>query len=93
MNRLLSRRIAVREDIDKRVSLEAEYIISTHSTLRQTAKLFGVSKSTVHVDMSQRLKKINGKKYKKIEKILQINFAEKHIRGGKATKEKYLYKL
>ena len=77
----------MREDIDKRVSLEAEYIISTHSTLRQTAKLFGVSKSTVHVDMSQRLKKINGKKYKKIEKILQINFAEKHIRGGKATKE------
>ena len=81
----------MREDIDKRVSLEAEYIISTHSTLRQTAKLFGVSKSTVHVDMSQRLKKINGKKYKKIEKILQINFAEKQIRGGKATKEKYLY--
>lgn len=81
----------MREDIDKRVSLEAEYIMSTHSTLRQTAKLFGVSKSTVHVDMSQRLKKINGKKYKKIEKILQINFAEKHIRGGKATKEKYLY--
>lgn len=86
----MSRRIAVREDIDKRVMLEAEYIISTHSTLRQTAKLFGVSKSTVHVDMSQRLKRINGKKYKKIEKILQINFAEKHIRGGKATKEKYL---
>lgn len=80
----------MREDIDKRVMLEAEYIISTHSTLRQTAKLFGVSKSTVHVDMSQRLKRINGKKYKKIEKILQINFAEKHIRGGKATKEKYL---
>ena len=80
----------MKDDITKRVLLEAEYIISTHSTLRQTADLFGVSKSTVHVDMSNRLRKINGKKYQKIEKILQINFAEKHIRGGKATKEKYL---
>ncbi len=80
----------MKEDISKRVLLEAEYIISTHSTLRQTAHLFGVSKSTVHVDMSHRLRKICGKKYQKIEKILDTNFCEKHIRGGQATKEKYL---
>lgn len=80
----------MKEEITKRVLLEAEYILSTHSTLRQTAHLFGVSKSTVHVDMSERLKKINSKKYQKIEKILNINFSEKHLRGGQATKEKYL---
>ncbi len=80
----------MKDDITKRVLLEAEYIISTHSTLRQTAQLFGVSKSTVHVDMSNRLRKLNAKKHNKIEKILQINFSEKHIRGGNATREKYL---
>ncbi len=78
------------EGITRRVLLEAEYILSTRSTLRQTAHLFGVSKSTVHVDMSERLKKLNAKKYQKIEKILLINFSEKHIRGGQATRKKYL---
>ncbi len=82
----------MKEEIRKRVLLEAEYIISTLSTLRQTATLFGVSKSTVHVDMSKRLKKLNEKKFKKITKILNINFSEKHIRGGLATKRKYLNK-
>ena len=82
----------MKEKICKRVLLEAEYIISTLSTLRQTATLFGVSKSTVHVDMSKRLKKLSEKKYRKIEKILDINFSEKHIRGGQATKIKYLNK-
>ena len=80
----------MREEICKRVLLEAEYIIGTRSTLRHTAGLFGVSKSTVHVDMSKRLKRISEKKYKKIEKILNINFSEKHLRGGLATKNKYL---
>ncbi len=82
----------MKDDISKRVLLEAEYIISTHSTLRKTARLFGVSKSTVHVDMSTRLRKINEKKYFKIAKILNINFSEKHIRGGEATRKKYLNK-
>ncbi len=82
----------MREEICKRVLLEAEYITGTRSTLRQTAALFGVSKSTVHVDMSKRLKKLSEKKYKKIEKILNINFSEKHLRGGQATKNKYLLK-
>lgn len=82
----------MRDEICKRVLLEAEYIIGTRSTLRQTAALFGVSKSTVHVDMSKRLKKLSEKKYKKIEKILDINFSEKHLRGGQATKIKYLSK-
>ena len=82
----------MREEICKRVLVEAEYIIGTRSTPRQTAALFGVSKSTVHVDMSKRLKKLSEKKYKKIEKILDINFSEKHLRGGQATKIKYLSK-
>ncbi len=82
----------MKEEIRKRVLLEAEYILSTLSTLRQTATLFGVSKSTVHVDMSKRLKKLSEKKFKKITKILDINFSEKHIRGGQATKIKYLNK-
>ena len=82
----------MREEICKRVLLEAEYIIGTRSTLRQTAALFGVSKSTVHVDMSKRLKKLSEKKYKKIEKILDINFSEKHLRGEKKKKIKYLSK-
>ncbi len=82
--------LAVKDEIGKRVLLEAEFILSTKSTLRQTAALFGVSKSTVHVDMSKRLIKLSEKKYKKIEKILNLNFAEKHLRGGQATKNKYL---
>ncbi len=82
--------LAVKDEIGKRVLLEAEFILSTKSTLRQTAALFGVSKSTVHVDMSKRLRKLSEKKYKKIEKILNLNFAEKHLRGGQATKNKYL---
>lgn len=80
----------MKDEIGKRVLLEAEFILSTKSTLRQTAALFGVSKSTVHVDMSKRLRKLSEKKYKKIEKILNLNFAEKHLRGGQATKNKYL---
>ena len=82
--------LAVKDEIGKRVLLEAEFILSTKSTLRQTSALFGVSKSTVHVDMSKRLRKLSEKKYKKIEKILNLNFAEKHLRGGQATKNKYL---
>jgi putative DeoR family transcriptional regulator (stage III sporulation protein D) len=51
-----------------------------------------MSKSTVHIDLSQRLKKIDKKLYEKIKKILEINFSEKHIRGGNSTKNKYLLK-
>jgi putative DeoR family transcriptional regulator, stage III sporulation protein D len=67
----------------------ANYILQTHSTVRRAAKVFSVSKSTIHYDVSYRLKKINYPLYVKINKILTDNFNEKHIRGGEATKNKY----
>ncbi len=67
----------------------AEYIIRNKTTVRDAAKKFGISKSTVHNDVSERLKKINPVLYSEVRKILDINKAERHIRGGMATKEKF----
>lgn len=67
----------------------ALYIIENKATVRQTAKVFGISKSTVHKDVSERLKKINGILYSSVKKILEENKAERHIRGGEATRIKY----
>lgn len=67
----------------------AEYIIEHHSTVRATAKAFGISKSTVHKDLTERLKKVNPQLYGEARKILDLNKQERHIRGGMATKEKY----
>ncbi len=75
--------------LENRVLKLSEYIIQHKSTIRDTAKFFGVSKSTVHKDLSQRLKYINTKIYKEVKKILEINKSERHIRGGFATKNKY----
>ncbi|MDI3481309.1 MAG: putative DeoR family transcriptional regulator, stage sporulation protein [Tepidanaerobacteraceae bacterium] len=68
----------------------AAYIIDTRATVRQAAKVFGVSKSTVHKDMTERLLEINPEKAKMVKQVLEFNKAERHIRGGKATKKKYL---
>lgn len=67
----------------------AKFIINTHSTIRETAKNFGYSKSTVHNDLSKKLKKINIGLFEKVDEILKKNFSEKHIRGGLATQKKY----
>lgn len=72
-----------------RIIQEAKHIVLTGNTLRQTAKFFGVSKSTVHLDMSKRLKKINIDLYLKVSKKLDFNFSQKHIRGGNSTAKKY----
>lgn len=80
------------EDLFDRVTREAEHILATHHTIRKTAKIFGRSKSTIHSDVSIKLKKINPYLHDKISRILCENFADKHNRGGKATKEKYLKK-
>ena len=77
------------EDIVERVIKEAEYIAQTGATVRKTAKIFHFSKSTVHKDVSERLKELNGELYKKVKKVLQLNLSERHIRGGMATKRKY----
>ena len=79
----------VKETLEKRAIKLGEYIIKHKATVRLTAKKFGVSKSTVHKDVSERLKCINKSLHKEVKKILEINKAQRHIRGGCATKMKY----
>lgn len=76
-------------NIEDRVKKLARYIIDTKSTVRATAKEFGVSKSTVHKDMATRLKTINKPLYIEVRKVLDENKEQRHIRGGIATREKY----
>lgn len=75
--------------IDERAIELAHYIIDSKDTVRGAAKKFGISKSTVHKDVSERLKKINPILAKEVRLILDENKAERHIRGGMATKLKY----
>lgn len=77
------------EDIIERIIKEAEYIASTGATVRATAKVFHFSKSTVHKDVSERLKEIDVELYKQVKKVLNVNLLERHVRGGEATKRKY----
>ncbi len=77
------------KDIEERTTQIARYIIETKSTVRAAAKKFGISKSTVHKDVTERLKKINRDLYIKIREVLDINKPERHLRGGEATKKKY----
>ena len=67
----------------------AVYIIETGATVRAAAKRFGVSKSTVHKDISQKLPKLNQRLYQQVRCVLDTNKAERHIRGGLATRAKY----
>ncbi len=75
--------------VEQRAVELAEYIIENQTTVRAAAKKFGISKSTVHIDVSQRLKKVNPELYNSVRKVLDINKAERHIRGGMATKQKF----
>lgn len=77
--------------IEDRVYEVAQYILDTGCTVRQAAKKFEISKSTVHKDVSQRLKQFNPALADEVRKVLDVNKAERHIRGGQATKEKYLH--
>lgn len=79
----------MKEDLMERILNVANHIINTHDTIRKTASVFGYSKSTIHHDVSVKLKKIDYGLYKKTKDILDENFADKHIRGGEATKKKY----
>lgn len=76
--------------VEERAAMLGEYIIESKATVRKTAKKFGVSKSTVHKDVSQRLKVINPAMYRAVREVLEINKSERHIRGGIATRNKYL---
>jgi putative DeoR family transcriptional regulator (stage III sporulation protein D) len=73
----------------KRAVDVGEYIEKSHATVRETARAFGVSKSTVHKDVTDRLPKIRPQLAKLVREVLDLNKAERHIRGGEATKKKY----
>lgn len=75
--------------IEERTVELAEYIIRNKCTVRDAAKKFGISKSTVHKDVTQRLKKINSCLAHEVGKVLLENKRQRHLRGGLATKEKY----
>lgn len=79
----------MKDFVEQRAVELAEYIIENSSTVRAAAKKFGVSKSTVHMDITKRLRFSNPSLYTCVRKVLDINKAERHIRGGLATKEKY----
>lgn len=81
----------MKEYIEERAMEIGTYIIREGATVRQTALRFGVSKSTVHKDVSERLTYINPSLAAQVRKVLDVNKAERHIRGGMATKEKYLH--
>ena len=75
--------------IDDRATRLGEYIVENKATVRRAAKQFGVSKSTVHKDVSQRLKYLDSGLYRDVKHVLSVNKAQRHIRGGLATKKKY----
>ena len=79
----------MREDLEARAQKLAVYIIEGRTTIRAAAKHFGISKSTVHKDLSERLETCNHSLYIQVQAILAENKAERHIRGGLATRRKY----
>lgn len=76
-------------DIDQRAVTLGQHILSTQDTIRKTAEIYQMAKSTVHYDVSHRLKEINYSLYLEVLTVLEKNFSEKHIRGGQSTREKY----
>ncbi|RDY22824.1 sporulation transcriptional regulator SpoIIID [Romboutsia maritimum] len=79
----------MRSHIEERAIVVAKYILEKNTTVRQTAKTFGVSKSTIHKDVTERLEEINPSLAKEVKMVLEKNKSERHIRGGMATKLKY----
>lgn len=79
----------MRDMVHQRAIVLGEYIIENKATVRTAAKQFNVSKSTVHKDVAERLKYIQPQLYKEVKKVLEVNKAQRHIRGGLATKMKY----
>lgn len=79
----------MKEYIELRAKQLAEYICQNKATVRDAAKAFGISKSTVHKDVAERLKYIDVRLYERAKDVLKINLSERHLRGGMATKAKY----
>ncbi len=80
----------MKDMVEERASMLGEYIVNNKATVRAAAKEFGISKSTVHMDVAERLKRVDPSLYGQVREVLEINKAQRHIRGGLATKEKYL---
>ncbi len=78
--------------IEERCVILAEYLVEHHATVRSVATAFGVSKSTVHKDITQTLKRIDIDLYNDAKAVLENNKQERHIRGGEATRQKYILK-
>ena len=83
----------MKDYIEERAINIANFIIDSNATVRQTAKQFGISKSTVHKDVTERLAQINPSLAREARKVLDVNKSERHIRGGMATREKYLHQM
>ena len=81
----------MKDYIEERAVEIANYIIETNTTVRYAAKHFGISKSTVHKDVTERLEQVNPTLAQETRKVLDVNKQERHIRGGMATKEKYAH--
>ena len=81
--------MSLKEYIEERVILIARYIIDNNATVRQAAKKFGVSKSTIHKDVTDRLRHVNNALWKEVQELLNKNKQERHLRGGEATRKKY----
>jgi len=79
----------MRDYIRKRVVDVSQYILKTNATVRQAASVFGVSKSTIHKDVTERLPRINKELSRQVKEVLELNKSERHIRGGEATRQKY----
>lgn len=79
----------MRDDLEKRAQELAVFVIENRTTIRAAAQKFGISKSTVHKDLSERLETINRPLYQQVKEVLECNKAERHIRGGMATRRKY----
>lgn len=79
----------MRNGIEERACELANYIIDNNTTVRAAAKRYGISKSTVHKDVTERLEHIDRALYQRVRKVLEHNKAERHIRGGNATRRKY----
>ena len=81
--------LILKDSVDERAAALGKYIVANDSTVRETAKVFSVSKSTVHKDVTQRLAATNPALAKEVKAVLEKNKAERHMRGGEATRLKY----
>ena len=86
---VVGRERALKGNMEERAERLAQYIIENRTTVRAAAQKFGISKSTVHKDISERLPQFNRRLYLQVKEILELNKAQRHIRGGIATRKKY----